>query len=125
MNENYDYRYIEDLVKNYSVRNFKKKFLFNKLLAYDNNNIIIKKKNKVININIDEIVFYSFDRSYKYPNMYTVILGLKDFYILFDYSLKIEYLYLILNLYKNNIRFKDYQNANLFIKKHNLNKYKF
>ena len=37
----YAYKYIQDLAKNYKITNFKKKFFFNKELAYINNTVNI------------------------------------------------------------------------------------
>lgn len=121
----YTYKYIKDLAKSYKITNFKKKFFFNKELAYENNTIIIKKRNRIFNLNISDIKFYTAYPMGQYEYMYAIILVLKDSYIYFDYSSCVEYNYLMLNLYKNNVEFKNHWDVESYIKHSNLKKYCF
>ena len=121
----YVYIYIQDLAKNYKITNFKKKFFFNKELAYINNTVIIKKRKNVVNLNINDIRFYTVFRMGQYEHMYAIILVLKDSYIYFDYSSCVEYNYLMLNLYKNNVEFKNHLDVESHIKHNNLKKFNF
>ena len=121
----YVYIYIQDLAKNYKITNFKKKFFFNKELAYENNTVIIKKRKNVVNLKINDIRFYTVFRMGQYEHMYAIILVLKDSYIYFDYSSCVEYNYLMLNLYKNNVEFKNHWDVESYIKHSNLKKFNF
>ena len=121
----YTYKYIQDLAKSYKITNFKKKFFFKKELAYKNNTIFIKKRNRIFNINISDIKFYTAYHMGQYEHMYAIILVLEHSYIYFDYSSCVEYNYLMLNLYKNNVEFKNHRNVESYIKHSNLNKYCF
>ena len=118
------YSYISNVAENYSVRNFKKKFFFLKSLEYDNGNIILKKLKKCMTIKINDINFYSFSYSYKI-NMLSLTLVLKDAYISFDLSSCIEYEYLILNLFKNNLQFKTYSDTYSYLEKEDLKRITF
>ena len=118
------YSYISNVAENYTVRNFKKKFFFFKSLEYDNGNIILKKLKKCMTIKINDINFYSFSYSYKI-NMLSLTLVLKDAYISFDLSSCIEYEYLILNLFKNNLQFKTYSDTYSYLEKEDLKRITF
>lgn len=118
------YSYISNVAENYTVRNFKKKFFFFKSLEYDNGNIILKKLKKCMTIKINEINFYSFSYSYKI-NMLSLTLVLKDAYISFDLSSCIEYEYLILNLFKNNLQFKTYSDTYSYLEKEDIKRITF
>ena len=121
----YTYKYIQDLAKSYKITNFKKKFFFKKELAYENNILTIKKRKSVIRLNIPDIKFYTAYHMGQYEHMYAVILVLNDFYFYFDYSSCIEYNYLMLNLYKNNVEFKNHWDVESYIKHSNLKKFNF
>ena len=118
------YSYISNVAENYTVRNFKKKFFFFKSLEYDNGNIILKKLKKCMTIKINDINFYSFSYSYKI-NMLSLTLVLKDAYISFDLSSCIEYEYLILNLFKNNLQFKTYSDTYSYLEKEDIKRITF
>ena len=118
------YSYISNVAENYTVRNFKKKFFFLKSLEYDNGNIILKKLKKCMTIKINDINFYSFSYSYKI-NMLSLTLVLKDAYISFDLSSCIEYEYLILNLFKNNLQFKTYSDTYSYLEKEDIKRITF
>lgn len=118
------YSYISNVAENYTVRNFKKKFFFFKSLEYDNGNIILKKLKKCMTIKINDINFYSFSYSYKI-NMLSLTLVLKDAYISFDLSSCIEYEYLILNLFKNNLQFKTYSDTYSYLEKEGIKRITF
>ena len=118
------YSYISNVAENYTVRNFKKKFFFFKSLEYDNGNIILKKLKKCMTIKINDINFYSFSYSYKI-NMLSLTLVLKDAYISFDLSSCIDYEYLILNLFKNNLQFKTYSDTYSYLEKEDIKRITF
>lgn len=116
--------YFNELAKKYTYKIFKKKFLFGKILACENENIIFIKRKMNICININSILYYSFSVDHRnFTQAYTIYLVLSDSYIRLERSNCIEYQYLLINLNKKMIKYEEYNS--MYSRLKSLKKYVF